>query len=309
MPEKSLSDQRIDLLQEAEEIGRIVEPLMRRREALLRRATAIETVLEPLDPRPGDLIEAGFRARVPGPAEGRTFYVRPASPRVSVSDAPAVYRPSPPVEPGVDASVLITQILEDARRPLHRSEILYRSIVHPLGPLNANTMSTRLSRDHSFERLRRRPGYWVIKDWPDEWSRPERIQPEGRVYADALQQLVRERRRLRDLHQETSVMERRLAELRIRPPTGDEEIERYRRMERFLVRHLERLSFDSRRAHARVTSLWQAALAAQEALGGEREKYPPVPPIDQQAADRAADQAGELGLLDEPGDREEGEDG
>lgn len=316
MAEKSLHDERLALLREAEEIASVVDPLLRRREAVLRRAAAIETVLEPMEARPADLIEAGFRARAARAGEPRVYYqtVRSVQPsRASVSEPPAVYRAAVPIETGVDASVLITEILEGARRPLHRSEILYRSLVHPLGPINSNTMSTRLSRDENFERLRRRPsaptGYWVIKDWPDDWKRPERIRPEGRSYVDALVQLGRERARLRQLHQETGVMERRLAELRIRPPDGEDEIERYRRMERFLVRHLERLSFDTRRIRAVVTSRWQAAMAAREALGDEREKYPPVPPIDQQAADRAADQAGELGLLDESGDDEEGEDG
>lgn len=286
----------MEFLREAEEISRITEPLNRRKELLLRKAAAIEVVMEPLDPRPGDLIEAGFSAaRVPMPDASARYVLRiDGQGRASASAPPAVYRPSVVKEASVDAAVLIAEILGQARRPLHRLEILMRSRVHPLGPLKYSTMSTVLSRDPMFDRLKRRSvgklpaGYWLLDDWPDAWKSADRVQPAGRLYSEALVNLDRQRSHLRRLFHETGVMERRLAELRVRSPDGDDEIERVRRLERFLQRHIARLDFDTRRVRAQVSATWHGASAAREALADEAEKYPPVPPIDQ-LADRAAD--------------------
>jgi hypothetical protein len=315
MAEKSLHAQRIELLREAEEISRITEPLNRRRDMLLRKAAAIEVVLEPLEARPGDLIEAGFTAaRLPAidPSPRYTIHVD-AGGRVSVSEPPAVYRPSVAKESSVDASVLIGEILGQARRPLHRLEIFMRGRVHPLGPLNYSTMSTVLSREPMFERLKRRAlgripaGYWLMHDWPDGWKAADRVQPAGRVYSEALVTLDRQRSHLRRLHHERGVMERRLAELRIRAPEGDAEVERVARLERFLERHIARLDFDTRRARVQVNASWQATSAARDALGEDADKYPPVPPIDQ-VADRTADHALDVDDLDGDDDELEGDE-
>ena len=283
---EDLARQQRAIIAEIERINRVVEPLIRRRGSLARKAAAIHELMTPLDPEPPELFEAQWAAgpEPRDPAEARSRYVFQVplfGKQRDTLDLSGTFLVGGGADASGDASAIIAEILTNADRPLHKIEILQRSRKHPKGPLNPSTLSTRLSRDREvFERVRpgEHAGYWALRAWPDEKKNAD-VPTIGREYSEAIDRLVRERVREAHLLQDLAMTERHLAELRIAEAGGGVPPEAQALAER-QMHHMDIVRFELRRKAAVISSLREAAVKARDALGEEAAMYPPLPPVD-----------------------------
>ncbi|HEY3545483.1 MAG TPA: hypothetical protein VGK17_05260 [Propionicimonas sp.] len=287
---------------ELERIERALGPLAARREMLRRRVAALEVLIRPEEPADEGLLlaieegeqlsRASMRRDVQLGSRALGHFGRDSRPD-SVTRYPdgsmrmteiKAYSGSGPVGQ-VDAAVVIAAILEEAGRPLHREDIYWRGQQHPLGPLNRNTLISRLSRDGETFRSAgdERSGYWALKSWP-----PRRIKvpdnDRGRAYAESLTQLERQRqlaietsqrgRRLRD---QRSALEHEIMAVQV---SDEADMARRTRLQEELA--AVHAAFDAMSSIAQkqrfiARHAWESALAAREALGDEADKYPGLP--------------------------------
>lgn len=279
---------------ELEELAERLEPLVARREWLRRRIQALQVLLHPdsegqemlWEPAPGrpspawqlrDIVPT-YRTLEPGGdfVSGPTTYEAKAYAKRKRLD----------VQPAADAGRVIEEILREAGKPLHRDEIYQRGRVHPLGPVNRNTMISRLSRDSDvFENVSSggRAGYWALKAWPEDQKmlRPDEVSGAGRQYAALLNHLQRTWAELSETREQTTRLQGWLAgrvrEMGDREPGPEME------------RHLRQLEEANQSLHEQVTreARIRAVLSAQvteanelrEALGPEAEDYPDLPDL------------------------------
>jgi hypothetical protein len=292
---QTLRNEQQELLREADEITRLVSPLLDRRERLTRRASAIEVLLRPLDEAPPELTEMRWKQQ---PIERSweegvrrvVHYVPRATRRRAQRELFGWLNAAG--EPPGNASAVIRDILDEAKRPLHRSEILLRSRLHPLGPLNQNTMSTRLSRDTElFEKAKprkERAGYWVLKEWPPE-VKEAALDPAGREYAEAVALVEAEELKLLHLQQDLALSRRRLAEIRFEDAEGMASASTAAEGEK-AIKHIGLTEYQINRKLSVIAAARDRALTAWKDLGAEAEKYPLIQTRNEAPSDNGGDE-------------------
>lgn len=291
MNEDQLREERDRLRRELNELNRIVEPLLQRRDLLARRASALTELLRPVEEPLIELAEAqAWVRRLPD--GGRRWGAERSGPDVVYATGPSrnvvwTEVKAMPTADGADASTIIADLLAKADRPLHREEIYRRSFVHPNGPLNRATMTTRLSRDSQFLKINdpNHAGYWALDRWPASKKKVP-ADPVGRRFATALRNIEFATQELEDARRRLPQLEAAFRDARIR--AADRDASDSVRNEAINLAEQYDLEHD-REAMAvrRLEHTHNLAKRLARELGAEAAEYQPIPPIDPAVATRS----------------------